>query len=87
MSNLPAPHGGSLLTYSTPEEYAAALKAQHALMAIVDQHNEGNRYASEANNEDNDQFLYGQDFYTEPEVWELPESWFEVGGILGPFDL
>jgi len=55
---------------STPEEYAAGLKAIHALQQIVDQHNEGNRYALEADNENDDQFLYGQDFGTEPEIWD-----------------
>lgn len=69
-SNLPVHAGGSLLSYSTPEEYATAIKAIHALMAIVDQHNEGNRYVQEANNENDDQFLYGQDFGTEPEIWD-----------------
>lgn len=94
--NLPVHAGGSLLSYSTPEEYAAALKAQHALMLIVEEHNEGMRNAtSEEEDHDGedhdgdrfDQFLYGQDFYIEPEVWELPESWFEAGGILGPIDM
>lgn len=89
--NLPVHAGGSLLSYSTPEEYAAALKAQHALMQIVEEHNEGMRNAtSEEDDNDGDrfdQFLYGQDFEVEPEVWELPESWFEIGGILGPVDM
>jgi hypothetical protein len=93
-SNLPVHAGGSLLSYSTPEEYAAAIKANHDLMAIVEQHNEGNRYASEADNEDDDQqfceqFLWGQDFDTNPEVWtyEIDPSVFEDEGLFGPNNL
>jgi len=69
-SNLPVHSGGPLLSYSTPEEYAASLKAHHALMTLVDKHNEGTRYATEADNENDDQFLYGQDFGTTPEIWD-----------------
>lgn len=72
--NLPVHSGGSLLSYSTPEEYAAAIKASHGLMTIVDQHNEGRRYATQADNEADDQFLWGQDFEIEPEVWDQSED-------------
>jgi hypothetical protein len=85
-SNLPVHAGGPLLSYSTPEEYAAALKANHALMDIVDQHNEGRRYVDEANNEADDPFLYGQDFETDPEVWEELEA-TSIEQILGPVHL
>ena len=80
-------HPDEVLRFSTPEEYAAILKSTHALQSLVDQHNEGNRYATEADNEADDQFLYGQDFDTNPEVWELTESIFEDGGLFGPRDL
>lgn len=89
-SHLPVHAGGCLLTYSTPEEYAAAIKANHALMAVVDKHNEDSRYATEADNINDDQFLWGQDFDTTPEVWEL-EDWeltqdcFDEGGVFGPY--
>lgn len=88
-SNLPVHAGGPLLSYSTPEEYAAAIKANHDLMALVAQHNEGNRYASEADNEDDDQFLWGQTFDINPEVWEyeIDPSVFEDEGPFGPNNL
>lgn len=58
---------------STPEEYAAGLKAIHALQQIVDQHNEGQRHGKEARNENDEPFLYGQDFDTKPEIWDLED--------------
>ena len=83
--NLPVHAGGSLISYSTPEEYATALKAHHALMDLVAQHNEGNRHAAQEDNEDrrrdDDQFLYGQDFDIEPEVWDSLEEFDDPEGF------
>tara|TARA_R110000782_G_scaffold49936_7_gene108479 strand:- start:274 stop:537 length:264 start_codon:yes stop_codon:yes gene_type:complete len=80
-SNLPVHAGGSLLHYSTPEEYATAIKAIHALMTLVEKHNEGNRYVREANNENDDQFLYGQNFDTEPEIWDHEDYGYYSNGL------
>ncbi len=85
-SNLQVHAGGPLLSYSTSEEYAAALKANHDLMAVVDTHNQEKRDAQRTK-EEFDQFLYGQNFETEPEVWDLSESCFEDEGLFGPTDL
>ena len=56
------------MTFSTPEEYAAGLKAIHALQQVVDQHKEGNTHARKE--ADDTPFLYGQDYDTNPEVWD-----------------
>ena len=89
--NLPVPVDGPLVHYSTPEEWAAALMAQKELNSLIEQHNEERRYDERYPREetrDNDQFLYGQNFETEPEVWDA-ETWNDATQVsqadLDPF--
>lgn len=89
--NLPVPvEWGPVLVFSNPEELAVAANAQSQLMRLVADHKE-HPYASQANHEEDQrseaQFLWGQDFDTEPDVWELDEDYFQDGGIFGPADL
>jgi hypothetical protein len=90
----PVPADGPLVHYKNPEEFAAACHAQSQLMRLVasqekDQLND-ERYPlaeTQGDQQECDQFLWGQNFDTSPEVWECFESWFEDGGIFGPRDL
>ncbi len=87
--NLPVPLDGPFVPISNPEEYAAMLQAYSWLGRVCADHREELDYVREATNKADDQFLWGQDFETEPDVWEteLPEDWFDEGGIFGPADL
>ena len=88
----------SLPHYDNLEEHEAALDASILLALIVEDYYQGEPHVTEeqeTTDEDDwdwfdyehDQFLYGQDFDVEPEVWDLPESWFQIGGPCGPRDL
>jgi len=78
------------MNFIESEEYAMAYAASVKLNRIVADHNTKNRGASNGQTikDEFDQFLYGQDFSTTPDVFtnppELPKDWFEEGGPFGP---
>ena len=74
--NLPTATDGPFVLTSNPEEYAAMLQAHSWLGRVCADHRKERPHAAEADNED-DQFLYGQDFETEPEIWDS-EGWEEL---------
>lgn len=86
-TNLPVPIDGPIVPIRNPEEFAAMLMANTWLNRIVADHREGAAYAAEADNEADDQFLFGQDFDAAPDVWELDQGYFDDEGLFGPSDL
>lgn len=83
MTNLPVPHEQPLITYSNPEELAAASHAMTLLARIVSQHRKGYEDAPEEETIEHPDaytgFRYGQNWDIEPEVWDLwdenPDLW------------
>ena len=69
------------------EEFDAACTAHFLLAAIVEEHNKEARDAKEAH-DPTDEFLWGQDFDYEPEVWDtLDELWGDNSHPIDPRDL
>jgi len=72
--NLPVPTEGPVVPIRNPEEFAAACQATSWLARVCADHREELIYAREADHQDDDQFLWGQDFDATPEVWDA-EDW------------
>lgn len=87
MVRLPSPTEGPIVPIRNPEEFAAMLQAHSWLNRVCADHRKDLDYVREATDEAYDQFRWGQDFETTPEVWELDEAYFEESGIFGPRDL
>lgn len=77
MTNLPTNTEGPIVPVRNPEEFAAMLQAHTWLARICADHRKELEYVREATNEADDQFLWGQDFETEPEVWDF-EDWADL---------